>query len=195
MSIKLSKMEISPALSDYAYLSEHVGNLSHGDIYLIGVARAKTKCPLAKLINLMLICKEEQREAVREYFWEGDIESAQSLVSEEDLQEMPQLVKMESLSDRLKLTLERNSSFPDTVEISGESYAKNTITGEIMNPIDAEKYSAHLEEKLKHLEDRSAPSVNETDTCPICYEPVDLNTIPLENCKHSFHHECLTEHI
>jgi hypothetical protein len=77
------------AISDLFYLTEHVGNLTPGDIYLIGVARAKSKCHLAKLISLVISCKEHQLEEMRVYLWEGDIESAQHLISEEGAETMP----------------------------------------------------------------------------------------------------------
>jgi hypothetical protein len=127
-------MSLSPALSDHSYVRDHVGNLNHEDLYILGIARARTNAPLAKLLSLLITTKAALKPEIYNLLCAGNLEAAYQMVNIDAEQTLPTLVKAESLSDKLRLTLERSTSFPDSIEVEGTRYAQNPTTGEIMEP-------------------------------------------------------------
>ncbi len=73
---------------------------------------------------------------------QGSFSAAVQVIKDNRIIGLPSLVKAESVTDKLKLTLERNTQFSEEISIKGHMFAKNPYSGLYMEPEQARKFSA-----------------------------------------------------
>jgi hypothetical protein len=105
-------------------------------------------------------------------------------------------VKAESVTDKLKLTLERNTQFSEEISIKGHMFAKNPYSGLYMEPEQARKFSAETEVRIAHeINEAEAAPVVAHEVCKICWSEMIGEVLPLSACGHLYHPDCIVDYF